>query len=247
MLQRPCILSAGRSPALRSMASARAGSPALLEVHVQAVLDPACPWCFIGLRRMQRALQRAPHIAASVAFVPYVFDRDTPVPALSWNDYVQLRYPERAQQLLTVKLPMTLREAASEGLTFSNYAQRPVMITEPALQVIWAGVQAGLSLQVVESLLSRHFCGGEDVSLEPVLLRCADEAGVSRAAALEALAPGSAASVWVNEEDRRARRELGVRGVPHYVISRQDGGPQQVLSGAVAPEEWLHAFAALAA
>ena len=196
---------------------------------------------------MQRALSSAPHVAAAVSFVPYVFDRETPVPALKWRDYVQLRYPERAEQLRTVKLPLTLREGASEGLTFKDYAERPVMQCEPALRLLYAGVQAGRSLQVVEALLSRHFCGCEDVSLEPVLLRCAADAGVSEQAALEALAPGSAASVWVNEEDRRARRELGVRGVPHYVISRHEGGRTQVLSGAVAPAEWHRAFAALEA
>lgn len=90
----------GPSAARRGMAaaaSAAAASATAAEIDVEMVVDPMCPWCYIGLKRLQGAVEAATAegIAVSVRFTPYVFDPDTPVPHLGWRDYVALKYPDR--------------------------------------------------------------------------------------------------------------------------------------------------------
>ncbi len=114
-----------------------------LRLEIQSVLDPACPWCFIGLRRLQRALAASPDVAATVRYVPYVFDPETPSPPLPWRAYVALRYPSRAEFIYTQKLPYTLAQAASEGIALHNYEARPVCPTVDALCLLKAGADAG--------------------------------------------------------------------------------------------------------
>jgi len=216
-----------------------------MDVQIEAVLDPMCPWCYIGLRRLKRALASS-SVRATVSFVPYVFDPETPAdPVLSWREYVRLRYPSRAEELERFKMPLTIREAASEGLAFKDYAERPLSPTEPALRLLRAGMDAGRALEVVEALLRIHFEEGFDVSRAAVLLRVAAEAGVAEAAAREALREDGEAAAWVAREDERAKRVLRVSGVPHYIL-RASGGRTATLSGAVQPAAWLSAFASLA-
>jgi hypothetical protein len=100
--------------------------------------------CFIGLRRLQRALASCPDVRATLRWVPYVFDPDTPgSPPLTWRAYVALRYPERAEFIYTQKLPYTLAQAASEGIALFDYENRPVCPTVDALCLLKAGADAG--------------------------------------------------------------------------------------------------------
>jgi len=121
----------------RAAASTSFSAPAL-RVDLQAVLDPACPWCFIGLRRLQRALQApaAADVELQLRFVPYVFDAETPLPPLPWRAYVKLRYPERADAIYTQKLPYTLAQARSEGIQLHKYEERPICAAVDALALL---------------------------------------------------------------------------------------------------------------
>ena len=166
------------------------------------------------------------------------------MPAVSWREYVRLRYPSRAAELERVKLPLTVAEAASEGLAFANYAERPLSVTQPSYCLLKAGFDADCTLQTVEALFRAHFVDGRDLSDTAVLLGVAAEVGISEAAAREALRDGSAARAWVDAEDRRARTELRVSAVPHYVLTAASGRSTS-LTGAVQPEAWLRAFASL--
>jgi len=248
---------------------AMAAAPAL-QVDIQAVFDPMCPWCFFGLRRMQRALAAAPHVSPRVTFVPYVFDKDTPVPPVPWRAYVQLRYPERAQNIVQVKLPLTRQVAASEGITLHEYENRPICPTVDALRLLLCAretgrcasvargarcvltcyelsaltcyLSRGSELQYVEALLVEHFSKGRDTSDHSVLLECATAAGVQAGTAEQALSSPASLS-WLWEEDQRARRELHVTGVPHYVLSTHGAARAVHLSGAVESAAWTNAFA----
>jgi predicted DsbA family dithiol-disulfide isomerase len=121
-------------------------SPTPCALHARALSPPrlCARRCFIGLRRLQRALASSPDVAATLRYVPYVFDPHTPAhPPLTWRAYVALRYPERAQHIYTQKLPYTLAQAASEGIVLHDYENRPVCPTVDALCLLKAGADAG--------------------------------------------------------------------------------------------------------
>ena len=218
-----------------------------LRVELQAVLDPACPWCFIGLRRLQRALAApaAADVALALRFVPYVFDAETPSPPLPWREYVALRYPERAHAIYTQKLPYTLAQARSEGIALHDYDRRPICAAVDALALLRVAQDADVALRYVDALLRAHFEGGADTADHAVLRAIAQQAGLPDADVAEALRPGSAAQAWVWAEDGRARRQLRVQGVPHYALSLAGGAVLATLEGAQPPEAWLAAFATL--
>jgi predicted DsbA family dithiol-disulfide isomerase len=208
-------------------------------------LDPACPWCFIGLRRLQRALGASPDVAVSLRFVPYVFDPDTPSPPLRWREYVALRYPERAHAIYTQKLPYTLSQAHSEGIQLHKYDERPICAAVDALALLRVAEAQGHALAYVEALLSAHFEHGADTAEHSVLRGIAAQVGLSEAEVEEALRPDSKAQAWVWAEDGRARRTLRVGGVPHYTLALPGQAVLATLEGAQPPEAWLAAFAKL--
>lgn len=201
-------------------AGASSSSPAAHDVagdiDVEMVVDPMCPWCYIGLKRLHGAVEaaKAEGISVAVRFSPYVFDPETPVPHLGWRDYVALRYPDRregpppplpvptrqtllaprfslrvtspaaarpspvtrlrpphatasarrAEFIYTQKLPYTISQAASVGLSFPDYDKRLISPTVASLSLLHIARQLGgeVEAKVVEQIFLQHFCKGRD-------------------------------------------------------------------------------------
>ena len=233
-------------PAVRPMAAPPPVQRRALEIH--SVFDPMCPWCYFGLRRLRAFLSHS-GAEVTVRTVPYVFDPDTPMPPLPWTEYVKLRYPDRAESIFSVKLPMTKQVAASLGIKLCEYERRPISPTVDALRLFFAAraiqeprERTQLELDLAESLLSAAFTLGLDTSDHRVLLQCATDAGMSHAAAVQALSSPDSEE-WVLSETRRAKTELRISSVPSYTLI--DGATGRALALTGSEVDWNAALNAL--
>jgi len=193
-------------------------------VRVEIWSDVVCPWCYVGKRRFEAALERFEHRdAVEVSWRAFELDASATSASAGGPGRYAARLAhkygigvERAQGMLTT---MTAA-AAEEGLDF-RFERAIHANTFRAHQVIKLAAASGRQDAVKERLMRAYFTEGEAVGDPEVLVRLAAEAGLDPEDVREALADESqAASVRAEQAEARA---LGITGVPFFVVDRRYG------------------------
>jgi predicted DsbA family dithiol-disulfide isomerase len=201
-------------------------------VDVEIWSDIACPWCYIGKRRFEAALERFEH-RDEIRVIWRSFELDPEAPPERSGDLaarlaekygMSLEQARAAQQNLT-------EVAANEGLAY-RFDQARSGSTFDAHRIVALAREHGLQSEMKERLLSAYFTEGELVSDAETLVGLATEVGLSPAAVREALASDRCAAE-VRDDELTARR-LGISAVPTFVVDRALGA-----SGAQPPEQLL--------
>ncbi|SDQ04168.1 DsbA family oxidoreductase [Quadrisphaera sp. DSM 44207] len=207
-------------------------------MKVEIWSDVVCPWCYIGKRRFEAALERFGH-RDEVEVEWKAFELDPTATSASAaetarpDDYatrLAAKYGTSLEQARGMLASMTAA-AAEEGLDF--HFERAVRAnTADAHQVVLLAGEHGLQDAVEERLMRACFTEGEAVGDREVLVRLAAEAGLDAEEVRAVLAEGRLLEAVRAEEAEAAA--LGIRGVPFFVVDRRYG-----VSGAQPPEHLL--------
>jgi predicted DsbA family dithiol-disulfide isomerase len=197
--------------------------------------DVVCPWCYIGKRRFEAALEQFEH-RDDVSVTWHSFELDPTAPAVAEGD---------PAERLAAKYGMPVEEArrrqdeitelaAQEGLSYDLAGARGGN-TFDAHRLIQLGAQHGLADEVKERLMRAYFTEREAIGDRATLARLGEEAGLP-ADEVAALLDGDRLADVVRADEETATR-LGIRGVPFFVLGRRYG-----LSGAQPAEIVLQAL-----
>lgn len=213
-------------------------------LRVEIWSDVVCPWCYVGKRRFEAALERFEH-ADGVEVTWRAFELDPN--ASSHPDGTQVGPDDYAQRLSAKygtgvekgrEMVASMTEtAATEGLEL-RFDRAVKANTVDAHQVVHlAHLRGGPELQgvVKERLLRAYFTEGQAVGDRAVLQRLAVEAGLDGDEVALVLSEGRYVDVVRSEEAEASA--LGVTGVPFFVIDRKYG-----VSGAQSPDVLLGAL-----
>lgn len=184
-------------------------------MNIEIWSDVICPWCYIGKRRVETALQDFGG-DVTITFRAYQLD-PSPVPApvpIKQAMAAKFGGPARAEQMFRHVASV----AAGDGLTL-NFDRAIAANTFDAHRLIaWAAGQE-LQLNMIETLQRAHFTDGVDLGSHAELARLAGSIGLDHHAALAYLA--SPAGTDAVNADLAEARELGVTSVPTFVIDRK--------------------------
>ncbi|GAB6936820.1 DsbA family oxidoreductase [Isoptericola variabilis] len=198
--------------------------------------DVACPWCYIGKRRFESALQRmaerdgaAPDV--EVEYHSFELSPDTPVDFegtatefLADHKGIPLETAQQMQDQVTAL-------AAAEGLTYRMDQVRHTK-TLKAHELLHLAKAFGKQDEMKERLLKAYFTEGEHVGHVEDLADLAAEVGLEREAVVVALNAGTYAEA-VADDIARARA-YGINGVPFFVLGGRYG-----VSGAQDPDVFV--------
>lgn len=194
---------------------------------IDIVSDVICPWCFIGKRRLEKALKllREPP-GATVNWRPFQLNPQMPPQGIERRAYRTAKFGswERSQEL-DAKVAAA---GAEEGITFAFEKMTRTPNTLDAHRLIWLAGQRGVQDAVVERLFLGYFEEGLDLNDRAVLGRLAVEGGIP-AGDPERLFAGQEGRADVLREEGKYK-SLGVSGVPSFFFS---GEP--AFSGAAVP------------
>lgn len=196
-------------------------------ITLDVVSDTICPWCFIGKRRLERALASRPDASVEVRWRPYQLDPTIPPGGIDRGQYLEAKFggPERAREIYD-----RVRAAgAEEGLDFAfeTIARTPNTINSHRL-IRWAGA-AGCQDAVVERLFRSYFLEGGDIESPSSLAAIARDCGMDDDLVAELLAGD--ADIEVVEREIVTARKIGVTGVPCFIFADRFG-----VMGAQSPE-----------
>jgi predicted DsbA family dithiol-disulfide isomerase len=194
-------------------------SPPAGQLDIEVVFDLVCPWCFLGVRRLRRALDRRPDIIAELRWRPFLLNPDVGNGGMQRQDYLmrKLGGEDRARRLHGTMVEL----GRAEGITFRFDHVRRVPPSVDAHRLVRFAAEHGLADTLVDMLFDAYFALGADIGDPSVLTDIAASAGLDRHATWRFLSSGLEADA-VHAENLRAHR-LGINGVPCFVMSSQHG------------------------
>ncbi len=191
--------------------------PAPLTIDI--VSDVVCPWCYIGKRNLEAALQQLPDSNIEVRWHPYQLDPTIPPEGIARRVYLERKFGARVAEIYT-RVAAAGRQA---GLDFAFDRIERSPNTLDAHRLIRWSQSVGKQDAVVERLFRAFFIEGRDIGDRAVLVDAASEAGME-ADVVERLLAGDADKDAVREEIASAQR-LGVTGVPFFIFAGRFGMP----------------------
>ena len=210
-------------------------------VKVDIWSDIACPWCFVGKRRFEQAVQVFAEDGGEVEVEYHSFELapDTPVDFAGTEVDFLVRHKHMPAEQVTDMLAAMTQLAAAEGLSYDFDALQHTN-TVLAHQLLHLAKKHGRQLDLKERLLSAYFEQGRHVGRIEDLADLAAEVGLERDEVVQALTDGTFADDV--EADRDQAVEYGIGGVPFYVIDTR-----YAVSGAQDPAVFVQALRKAAA
>jgi predicted DsbA family dithiol-disulfide isomerase len=190
-------------------------------MQVEVWSDVVCPWCYIGKRRLESALEQFPH-RDQVEVIWRSFQLDPSVPEGETHPTLPALAAKYGRSVDEMRPMMAHVEsvAAEEGLEY-HLADGVSGNTLLAHELLHLAAEHGLRNQLKERLLHAYFEEGRPVFDVESLLPLAIEIGLDEAEVREALADRRYLTA-VREEGATAQA-LGATGVPFFVVDRKYG------------------------
>jgi len=203
-------------------------------LRIDIYSDVVCPWCYVGKRRLERALAQLNGAAqARITWRPFQLNPTMPSDGMDRTTYLKAKFGgleafgRMEEQLLAA--------GADEQISFAFERVARTPNTFAAHRLIWYAEQRGRQDVTVESLFRGYFMEGADIGSVPVLGQLAGRAGLD-VAAVESFLHSEEGITEVKAEEAAGHR-LGIHGVPYFVLNGSIS-----ISGAQPPDIFMSAF-----
>ena len=203
-------------------------------MQIEIYSDVVCPWCFIGKRRLERALDQLngaaqPHIT----WRPFQLNPTMPKGGMNRTTYLEAKFG--SLDAFRQMEEHVLAAGAAERIPFALEKVARAPNTFMAHRLIRYAGQQGRQDAAVESLFRGYFTEGSDIGSVTVLSQLAGHAGLD-AVAVESFLQREEGATEVKAEEAAGHR-LGIHGVPYFVINGSIS-----ISGAQPPDIFVSAL-----
>ena len=197
-------------------------------VRVDVVSDVMCPWCLIGKRRLERAIEQTPDLDWTVVWRPYQLDPTLPPEGKPRRQYLDEKFGRERAVAFYERIA---EEGRGEGIEFAFDRIEVSPNTLDAHRLLRWAVTASPDVQwmLKERLLTDYFVEGRNVADHDVLLQAAHDVGLD-AKKLEPMLR-SDLDVDAVREEIAYLQHIGVSGVPCFIFDEK-----LAVSGAQAPD-----------
>jgi predicted DsbA family dithiol-disulfide isomerase len=199
-------------------------------IEIEVYSDVVCPWCYVGKRRLQRAMAQLDGIQAHVTWRPFQLNPTMPKEGMDRTAYLEAKFGSLdAFRRLEEHV---LAAGTSEQIPFAFEKIMRTPNTFSAHRLIWYAQRQGRQDFVVESLFARYFIEGADIGSLSTLARLAELAGLDAERFLQ-----SDEGVAEVKAEEAVGHRLGIRGVPYFLLNNTYG-----ISGAQPVEVFVAAI-----
>lgn len=204
-------------------------------MKIEVWSDYVCPFCYIGKRRLEEAIQKA-ELAGKVDVVYKAYELDPNAVATSDKSMVTA-LSEKYQMSIEEAKAMTANvevQAQSVGLVY-NFDKMTPANTFHAHRLAKFAEENDLGEEMTERLLRAYFIEGEKIGTYETLIALSEEVGLTKEQTTEML--HSEKYIDDVKKDIEEAGQIGVQGVPFFVINRK-----YALSGAQSTEAFIEAL-----
>ena len=202
-------------------------------ISVDIISDTICPWCFIGKRRFERALEDRPDIEVEVRWRTFQLNPDMPAEGVDRAQYVESKFGSKAQAQAVYDKIRGAGKPEGIPFDFAEIPRTPNTIDSHRL-IHWAG-SAGAQDAVVERMFERYFTQGADIGDRNELIDIARHGGMDADLVADLFERDEDVEL-IRKEDEAARA-MGVNAVPSFVFAKK-----YVVVGAQEPAAFTELF-----
>jgi predicted DsbA family dithiol-disulfide isomerase len=184
-------------------------------MNIDIVSDTVCPWCYIGERRIAKAMAMRPEIDFNVAWRPYRLDPTIPMGGVNRREYMRKKFGDSPD--VKARGEAIRSEGAGEGIAFAFDAIEKSPNTLNSHRLIRWSANAGVQTDIVQRLFAAYFEEGRDIGDVSVLEMIAGESGMDAQLVSELLA--SDADMKLIEREDQLAHEMGISGVPTFIFN----------------------------
>jgi predicted DsbA family dithiol-disulfide isomerase len=189
-------------------------------IKIDIVSDVVCPWCYIGKRRIEKAMASlSGDFDFAVSYLPFELNPQTPKEGFDQKEYLSRKFggEEKYKQITAHVTNVALQE----GLHFDFNKQHISPNTRDAHRVIWFAKKEGKQLAVKEAFMKAYFEDGVDLTQKENIIAVASSAGLD-AVRIATLLDSNEGWQEVNQLEQQ-NHQRGISGVPFYIINNQYG------------------------
>jgi predicted DsbA family dithiol-disulfide isomerase len=190
------------------------------KIKIDVVSDVVCPWCYIGKRRVEKALKDvADQVDVELEYHPFELNPDMPLEGRNQKEYLTKKFgSESKYRQITSQVTEV---AAQEGLKFDFEKQVVSPNTRNAHRLIWFAKKQGKQIEMKEELMKAYFEQGIDLTKMENLISIATQVGLDPEKTKSFLNSTEGMAEVTTSEMQNAQR--GISGVPFYIINNQYG------------------------
>lgn len=191
-----------------------------MTVVIEMVSDLVCPWCWLGLRRIEDARKLATEVDVQLVFRPYELDPTIPKEGVDYKAYMSGRVtsPEGKERMAAMRQAL-VDYGNAEGIPyrFDAITHRPNSFDAHRI-VRWAQGQ-GKGAQAKEALFKAYFEDARDIGDHGVLTDVARSIDLDPEIVADLLSSG--ADTENVRQEAETFRQMGISGVPTYIANRR--------------------------
>lgn len=185
-------------------------------ISIDVVSDVVCPWCYIGKKRLETALEQLPGINAEIRWRPYQLDPTIPIEGVERKGYMLAKFGSETRLKSIHDRIIPVGKAEGIAFDFEAIAVSPNTLDAHRL-VRWAqNAGDGVQSRLVTELFADYFERGRNVGDHQVLLEAAAAAGMDVAIVAPLLA--SDADKDAVRTEIATASQMGITGVPCFLL-----------------------------
>jgi predicted DsbA family dithiol-disulfide isomerase len=198
--------------------------------------DVICPWCYVGKRRLQAALDSL-GMSVHLLWRPFELNPDMPADGMERQSYRARKFGKARSAELDRNMIEVGREVGIE-FAFDRMLRTPN--TRLAHRLVWEAERQNRHNAVVDRLFQGYFEEGLDIGASPVLEKLATDSGLDAEGVRSALTQADSLDAVTELEEEGYR--MGIQGVPFFLLLQK-----YQVSGAQPPQFWRDALPRLVA
>lgn len=188
-------------------------------LQIDIVSDVACPWCYIGKKHLEKALESFDSQPVEITWHPYQLDPTIPAEGISRDEYFTNKFGsiDRVEQIFE----RVVGVGEKAGITF-NFDKMPKAVnTIPLHKMLHIAREEGTQIELEERFFKAYFTDGIDFSDKEQLITFMTDFGWNREKT-ESILSNEEITYHVSQEIKHFQ-SLGVSGVPFFILNNKYG------------------------
>ena len=201
-------------------------------INIKVISDTICPWCYIGKKQLEKAINKIDNIEFDISYKPFQLDPTMPTDGVDRKRYIDRKFGEDTAKEVGNKIKEAGKLVGIE-FNYENIIKTPNTLNSHRI-LKWAEKESKQE-EALELLFYSYFTEGRDIGNNEELVKIAKKLGLNPKKIEKNLV--SDIDIKEIELEEWSYRDLGIAGVPTYILE-----DNMIITGSQSSETFINVF-----